>query len=253
MKKLRFARLFLVVFLLVGIGNFLHPDTSDQDADATSVTTSNSESLTRQQPIEVVKSANREVRVGIQVGHWKNGELPDEFARLRVAGGGTTVGAITEWGVCLEIAELIATQLEVKGVIVDMIPATIPIDYEADAFVSIHADGNEDTSVSGFKVAAYTHDTTGNAELLSSLINASYAKATGIKIDSNVTDAMTQYYAFNSSRYDHAISSTTPGVIVETGFLTSASDRRTIVAQPEKSAQGIANGIIEYLVNTGEF
>ena len=201
---------------------------------------------------DIVEAVENEIRVGIQVGHWKNSELPDEFERLQEAGGGATAGTITEWEVCLVIAKQVAKLLEEKGVVVDILPATIPVDYKASAFVSIHADGSEDSSTSGFKVAAYEQDRTGVAEQLSKTIEENYAEATGMNVDPNITDNMTSYYAFNANRYDHTISPTTPGVIVEIGFLTSAQDRRNVVDQPNKSAQGIADGIIKYLGDIGD-
>jgi N-acetylmuramoyl-L-alanine amidase len=58
---------------------------------------------------------------------------------------------------------------------------------------------------------------------------------------------MRGYYAFAWWRYDHAVHPMTPAVILETGFLTTAADRKIIVEQPELSAQGLANGIIIFL------
>lgn len=192
------------------------------------------------------------LRVGLQAGHWKNLELPDEFERLREQGGGATVGSITEWEVNLDIAQRIAKRLEAEGIIVDILPATIPQNYSADLFVSIHADGNEDTSVTGFKVAPSELDPTNRAELASGTIESSYKAATNMTLDPNVTADMTRYYAFNYIRFHHSIAESTPGVIVEVGYLTSAKDRRTIVANPEVSAEGVATGILNYFEAAGE-
>lgn len=188
----------------------------------------------------------KSIRVGLQVGHWKNDELPDEFSRLRAQGGGSTVGNLTEWEVILEIAKRTASLLEEKKVIVELIPATIPIGYDADLFVTIHADGNDDSRASGFKVAGSDFDRTGKAQTISDMIEQSYLESTGMKKDINVTFDMTRYYAFNYLEYHHTISRSTPGVIVETGFLTNFQDRLTIVSQPDRAARGIANGILEY-------
>jgi hypothetical protein len=69
-------------------------------------------------------------------------------------------------------------------------------------------------------------------------------------IDPNITRNMRGYYAFNSRRYEHSIHPMTPGAIVETGFITNASDRRIIVNNPKKSAEGIANAILLFLKET---
>jgi N-acetylmuramoyl-L-alanine amidase len=57
---------------------------------------------------------------------------------------------------------------------------------------------------------------------------------------------MQAYYAFNSRRYQHALHPMTIGVIIETGFLTSASDRRLIVNDPDRVAKGIADAVTQF-------
>lgn len=189
------------------------------------------------------------LRVGIQAGHWFAADAPDEQEGLR-DNTGAQAGGTTEWETNLRIAEETKNLLEAEGIMVDLLPTTIPPDYLADAFISVHADGNADTRVSGYKVAAPRRDRTGTAARLSSLIEARYGSSTNLLIDSNITNNMRGYYAFNWRRYDHSIHPMTPGVIVETGFLTNADDRRIIVNNPKRSAQGIANGVIAFLQET---
>jgi N-acetylmuramoyl-L-alanine amidase len=57
---------------------------------------------------------------------------------------------------------------------------------------------------------------------------------------------MQNYYAFNFRRYQHALHPMTIAVILETGYLTSASDREVIVAQPERAARGIVAAVQAY-------
>jgi hypothetical protein len=54
---------------------------------------------------------------------------------------------------------------------------------------------------------------------------------------------MRNYYAFNFRRYEHALHPMTIGVIIETGFMTSARDRRVILEEPERAAKGIVDAI----------
>lgn len=82
---------------------------------------------------------------------------------------------------------------------------TIPIDYQASAFLSLHGDGSSDTSISGFKITAPRTDFSGRAQVLKEVLEASYAAATGLREDSAVTRRMIGYYAFNWRRYDHAV------------------------------------------------
>lgn len=185
-------------------------------------------------------------KVGLQVGHWKNDELPEELERL-IGRTGSSGGGKSEWEVNLKIAEETKKILEEKGIQVELLPATVPEDFWADAFVSIHADGSESPHTTGYKAAAPRRDFSGKAEKLVELIEEEYEKATGLVKDPNVTRNMRGYYAFAWWRYDHAVHPMTPSVILETGFLTNPSDRKTIVDKPEISAQGLAAGILNYL------
>ncbi len=186
-------------------------------------------------------------RVGIQAGHWKNAEVPDELAGLKRSGGGATGGGKSEVDIVLEIAQKVKKSLESRGVVVDLLPATVPVDYFADAFISIHADGNSSPSVSGFKIAAPQKDFSKKSSLLLELINKSYKKETGLGEDRNITRRMSGYYAFNWRRYEHALHPMTPAVIVETGFITSPVDRRIIVDNQSRVVNGIVNGLLEFL------
>ena len=59
---------------------------------------------------------------------------------------------------------------------------------------------------------------------------------------------MQNYYAFNFRRYEHALHPMTIGVILETGFLTSARDRGVIVDAPERAARGIVDAVTAFEV-----
>lgn len=188
-------------------------------------------------------------RVAIQAGHWKAHEAPDELENIR--SNGAVAGGATEWKVNLKIAEIVKPLLEKKGVAVEILPATVPPEYWADAFVAIHADGNPNTEVSGYKVASPRRDRTGRAARLSELLGEEYGEATGMQVDPNVTRNMRGYYAFNWRRYEHSLHPMTPAAILETGFLTSPADRKIIVRAPQKSAAAIADGIMRFLEESG--
>lgn len=186
-------------------------------------------------------------RVGIQAGHWKNLELPAELNKLVDQSTGTSAAGYDEWQVCLTIAEKVQTILEKDGIAVDILPATIPEGYKADAFVSLHTDGNDDTTVSGFKVAPSYYDTSNTAGDLSDDLAKAFSDATKMETDPNVTSNMTQYYAFNSIKFHHAIDRDTPGALLEVGFLTNAHDRSLIVNKSDLMAEAIAKGITTFL------
>lgn len=185
-------------------------------------------------------------KVGLQVGHWKNDELPEELSQL-IGNTGASGGGKTEAEVNLVIAQETAKILEAQGILVEILPATVPPKYWADVFVAIHADGSTDRSTSGYKVAAPWRDLTGNAASLVAHIEAEYEAATDLEKDPNITRNMRGYYAFSWWRFEHAVHPMTTAAIVETGFLTSSADRKLIVDTPEVTAQAIAQGITNYL------
>lgn len=184
------------------------------------------------------------LRIALQAGHWKASEAPDEQAGLRT--NGTRGGGKAEWEVNLDIARRTAAILEKDGYEVEILPTTIPPGYWADLFVSIHADGHTSPSTSGYRAAAPRRDQTGMAAQFVAVLERTYGEATGLRRYPTVTRRMTGYYAFNWRRYQHALHPMTVGVILETGFLTSPSDRRIIVDSPDRSAAGIAHAIREF-------
>ena len=190
------------------------------------------------------------LHVGIQVGPWKNTEVCSELAGLKRNGSGAVGGGKTEVDTVLIIARKVEALLEARGVVVDLLPATVPSRYVADAFVSIHADGNSNSAVSGFKIASPQTDFSGKSSTLASELRDSYEEATKLDTDDNVTRRMSAYYAFNWRRYLHTVHPMTPAVIVETGFMTSPTDRAIIVSNPDKAAKGIADGIMNFLAKS---
>ena len=184
--------------------------------------------------------------MGLQVGHLKNEELPEELSKL-IGNTGASAGGWSEAEVNLRIAERTAELLRSQGVVVDVLPATVPPAYWADVFIAIHADGSTDTGASGFKIAAPWRDLTGNADNLVIALEATYQQVTSLPKDPNITRNMRGYYAFSWWRYRHAIHPMTTAAIVETGFLTNPSDRRIIVLEHERPARALALGITDYL------
>ncbi len=253
---MRKSGILIAVVLLLGVGvsysaSMRTPSVSEQepgfDAPEVEVPLSMEEAMRRQ--LADWKRPEGPARVTLQAGHWKAAEAPEELKNLRA--NGTSGGGKAEWEVNLEIAQKAAKLLEARGLIVEILPTTIPPNHYADAFVAIHADGNPDTSVSGYKAAAPRRDLSGKAKTLSELLDTHYEVATGLPYDPNVTRNMRGYYAFNWRRYEHALHPMTPAAILETGFLTNAHDRRVIVSGQEKAAKGIYDAITAFLEGEG--
>lgn len=188
--------------------------------------------------------------VGLQVGHWKNSELPEELSDL-IGNTGASGGGSTELEANLGIAHATAAILEAKGVHVDILPATVPQDYWADAFIAIHADGSKNTTISGFKMAGPWQDITGKSDDLVSTLENEYATDTKLPKDPNITANMRGYYAFAWWRLDHAIHPMTTAAIVETGFISNPHDRELLINQPQIPAHALAQGIMTYLQSQG--
>jgi N-acetylmuramoyl-L-alanine amidase len=185
-------------------------------------------------------------RVGLQAGHWLNEQTPPELGRLQP---GAVGGGKEEWEVNLDLAQRTKAILEAAGVEVDLLPTTVPERYRAHAFIAIHADGDTAGALSGFKIArpGFSSIPETDDQLVSALYGA-YGPASGLaRDDDHISLRMLYYYAFNSRRYCHAVAPGVPQAIIETGFLTSASDRRLLLGNPDAAARGIADGVLAFL------
>ncbi|HEY8602131.1 MAG TPA: N-acetylmuramoyl-L-alanine amidase [Thermomicrobiales bacterium] len=189
-----------------------------------------------------------EARVGLQVGHWQIEELPEEQERLRGQTGGSG-GGVREVDMNLAVARKAATLLEAVGVAVDLLPATVPKGYLADAFLAIHCDASTSGGASGYKLARYRDSLIGTRDdALIAAISDTYGPASGLRWDDTITRAMTGYYAYNARRYQTIISRKTPSAIIELGFLTNAADRAVLVGQQDLLAAAIALGLLRFVI-----
>lgn len=198
-------------------------------------------------PLPPLPNGPLAARVGLQVGHWRSEELPDELAKLRDQRG-ASAGGWDEVDVNLEVAQRVAEILAAYGVTVDILPATVPPGYRADAFVAVHCDANNNPGMGGYKLTRYRESAVpGRADALVATVGASYAAVTGLPPDEHVTRAMLWYYAFNAQDFRHAIDPRTPATIIELGFLTNPSNRSLLTGQTDLVARGLAEGLLRFL------
>ena len=240
MKRVAFAT--ILIALVAGV---LAPQVYATDARQATTPQPAALSSRVDYPTPTPRAADAPVRVGIQVGHWKADELPEELERLRTSTGAFSAG-LSEATVNLDVARRIARLLEAQGVIVDVLPATVPPAYDADAFVALHADGSRSPGARGYKIAPPWR-TSRAAAALRDAIYATYGAATGMPTSDAITINMRGYYAFSYRRHTHAVARTTPAVIVEMGYLTNATDRSIMTRRADDVASGIARGILDYL------
>jgi N-acetylmuramoyl-L-alanine amidase len=162
--------------------------------------------------------------IGIVAGHSGNDS------------GAVCPDGLTEAQVNRGVAEAVARTLRRRGATVDLLQEFDPSlsDFQADAFVSIHADSCE-VDRSGYKVASLEGGSEASQRLADCLWEK-YNIATGLEPDPDtVTYDMSRYHAFRE------ISPQTPAAIIEIGFLKG--DRRIIADRPDRAAQGIVAGI----------
>jgi N-acetylmuramoyl-L-alanine amidase len=185
-------------------------------------------------------------RVAIQAGHWKSDEAPAELRRLIPQSGAEWEG-VTEVQINLDIAQRVGVILNSKGIAVDILPTTIPVGYVADAFVALHADSDGVGENSGFKMAHGARRGPYEDALLNSIKNA-FGAATGLPYDArHVTSNMKGYFAFNWSRYQHAVAAHTPAVILEMGYVSNDDDRALMIDRADSLANAIASGVTRFL------
>jgi hypothetical protein len=184
-------------------------------------------------------------RVAIQAGHWKVEEAPSEFPNLRFEPGASVAG-VDEVTVTLDVANRVAEILRAKGIVVDVLPATIPPSYVADAFVSLHADDDGSGTATGFKLAHGFYRGPREDALVDALTKE-FARATALPLNDDITDSMTDYYAFAWFRYQHALAPHTPAAIIEMGYLSYDGDRALLTQHADVAAAGIANGVLRFL------
>jgi N-acetylmuramoyl-L-alanine amidase len=187
-------------------------------------------------------------RVGLQAGHWLTDQVPPELGRLQ---NGAVGGGKQEWEVNLEVAQRVAAQLEARGIQVDVLPATVPPRYRANAFIALHADGDPAGQARGFKVARPGFSSLPDVDdRLVQAINDTYGVETELpRDDEHISLRMRYYYAFNSRRYCHAVAPGVPQAIVEMGYLTSAADRQYLIGDPSRLANALADSIQSFLAS----
>lgn len=186
-------------------------------------------------------------RVGLQVGHLRIEELPEDQARLRGQVGGSG-GGHREVEINEAIVRRAAAILTARGVAVDILPAAVPPGYRADAFVAIHCDANANAGLRGYKLARYRESLIPERDdaLIAALSDA-YDPAIGLPRDPGVSWNMTGYYAYNAKRYTSIIDRQTPSAIFELGFLTHPQDRAVLVTRQDAIAAAIAEGVLHFL------
>ena len=107
-------------------------------------------------------------------------------------------------------------------------------EWNANAFISLHANASNISSASGSE--AFVYSTSSTAFPLAQDILAGLSEATGLT-DRGVFARPTLYVLRKTKM---------PALLLEIGFITNSSDARLMAENPTLIARGIYNGILRY-------